>query len=196
MANLDRPNGFTPVGTLGGGSWQGKTRWYPVNTNTAADIATGDVVSLEANGNVELTAATAVCFGVVVGISIVPNAISDFGAGTLGGHGSLSLETNFFDKSAGIDKYALVAVGPDVLYEVQSAAGGAGQADVGANADLVGGASGTSRSIMELAAAGTGTAQFHIHDVVLRPDNELGSIWDRYVVSIHEYQFANALAGI
>ena len=198
MANIDRPNGFTPIGTISGGDWRGKVRSYATDANTAADLATGAVVVLEAAGNLEKSAGTGVALGVVVGVEPI-DRVSDFGSGA-NAHGTgLNLEDNFFDQSTGNYKRVLVAVGSDVLYEVQTVTGtggGGGVADIGTHGDGVGAASGTSRSIMELAAVGTGTAQWNVVDVVRRPDNALGSTHDRYIVSLHENQFADALAGI
>jgi hypothetical protein len=199
MANFNNPNGFTPVGTISGSNWQGKVRQYIANSDTAADLAIGDAVTMEAGGNLELAGAGGVVFGVVVGVKPV-DELSAFGEGSQAHVSGLNLEDNRFDKSAGVDKYVMVAVGPDVLYEVQGDETGNGIADIGSPGDLVGGASGTARSIQELDTsdvdAATTTSSFMVYDIVRRPDNEVGAANDRYIVAIHEYQFADAIGGI
>ena len=78
MANVDRPNGALPVGTLSGSPWQGAVRAYTLDGSHSA-IAVGDLVQMTSDGYLDVYAASEVGFiGVCVGI--LPAV-----AGTVGG---------------------------------------------------------------------------------------------------------------
>ena len=78
MANPDRANGFTPVGTLSGASWQGLVR-RAVMADTSADstanhgdIYIGTPIKLDGSGNaLPYEQADNNCAGVCVGIGVV-----------------------------------------------------------------------------------------------------------------------------
>ena len=44
MANADRPNGFTPIGTLSGADWAGKLRRVEFAVGDAVAAFTGDLI--------------------------------------------------------------------------------------------------------------------------------------------------------
>ena len=80
MANVDRPNGFRPVGHLSGGAYTGRVRKY-YSVNDALFL--GDIVEKEATGTASgsggyggvdrFDSATAdIAVGVVVGWEIDP----------------------------------------------------------------------------------------------------------------------------
>ena len=51
MANVDRPHGLRPVGTLSGASWNGQYRKFYTDTNAfLGDIVIQDAVAVAAKG--------------------------------------------------------------------------------------------------------------------------------------------------
>ncbi|RJO60806.1 MAG: hypothetical protein C4542_08130 [Dehalococcoidia bacterium] len=178
MANLDRVNGFKPVGTLSGG--KGSIGWIQkclVDEDDSTAVAVGDIVVL-ASGNESLgiptvaaSAAQDVPYGVVVGIE--------------NWDGSDSSVTQTLDKPryrpASVRGYALVAIAPDLVMEAQISTGGdLEDGDIGANADLVAGGVDTAAqtSGMELnyaTMAATNTLVFKIIELLPREDNALGA---------------------
>ena len=68
MANVDRPNGAVPVGTISGSPWQDAVRAYTLDGGHAA-IGTGDLVQMTSDGALDVYAAGEVTFiGVCVGV--------------------------------------------------------------------------------------------------------------------------------
>jgi hypothetical protein len=73
MANIDRPNGFHPEGTVSGASWTAKVRRYAVAarsdaTNNHGDIYLGDPVNLSTSGVITVANSGSDVLGVVVGV--------------------------------------------------------------------------------------------------------------------------------
>lgn len=183
MANVDRPNGFIPVGTVSGSPWSATVREYPVDSSNATAIFQGDAITLEADGNVTPAAAGGVILGICVGV--VPSRT--VAATEHPGYLPASTAGN-----------VLVAIGPDVIYEVQEdGVGGAlgGRAVVGSNIDHIAGSGSTTtgRSAHEIdsnTATAAGSAGFRIIDLVDRPDNDVTLTNARYLVRVHESHLA------
>lgn len=70
MANVDRPNGFSPAKSLIGADWNALVRQYDADAAKADPIGIGDPVTLAADGNVELAASGNTILGVAVGFGI------------------------------------------------------------------------------------------------------------------------------
>lgn len=181
MANVDRPNGFRPVGTLSGSPWQGAVRKYPVDASNATAIFEGDAVTLETDGNVTPAAAGGVILGICVGVVIDRSVAATEHPGYI---------------PASTAGYVLVCTAPDALYEVQedSVGGDLDAASVGANIDHIAGAgsattgqSGHEIDSSSLTAAGS--AGFRIVALSDRPDNAVGTN-AKWLVRVHESHFA------
>lgn len=200
--NADRPNGFVPIGTMSGSPWNGYVRYYECDAGEGTAIFIGDAVTLEADGKVAPAAAGEVVLGVCVGVpSHIPTATN----GSYGAHflssSSPDLKQNYSPAStAGV---IAVAIGPDVLYEVQEDGDTDPIAfeDIGSNVDLVAthaGSTTTGRSGQEIDSDShtAGTAQFRLVGFVDRPDNEQGDVDSlasndnaRWIVRINENHF-------
>lgn len=200
MANADRPNGLIPIGTKSGSAWTAQVREYPVDSNTAGNIAIGSPVVLEAGGNLELATAgaTNVILGVVVGFVPTGNADGD----NFLTSANLGVAEHPGYLPAATAGRALVAVGRDILYQAQMDTGTVVAATaVGARANLVGNSVSTTtgRSTAEIDSSGVGqdaTFQLQLHDYVRSPDNDLSVEHSKWIVSINLDQNANATAGI
>lgn len=168
MANLDRPNGFTPVGHKNGGVI--RTSEYKIAYNYATALYSGDAVIL-ASGYVNTAADdSAAILGVFAGCKYKNDAgeviFSPYWPGV-----ALS------DTAAVIT--ALVYTDPGILFEVQTDTGTASTiANVGVSYDIEKDHSGstvTGRSGMELDLGDTGTGQFTVFGIAERPDNAFGT---------------------
>lgn len=189
MANLNRPNGLTPIGTLDGSPFNGNIRVYPVAAGNGTAIFQGDAIILNDDGTVSPATAGAALLGVCTGV-IVNRAIA-----ATEHPGYLPAST------AG---YVEVCVGTDVLYEIaEDSVGGAMVAtNVGSNGDLVAGAGSTTTgrsghvldsSDVILNDATPASAQLRVIALVPRDDNAVGN-YARWIVRINESQ--NALGGL
>ena len=68
--NVDRPNGFTPVGTLSGGDWQASIRTYLMDGGHDA-IYVGDLIHMDADGYPDqYDAGDTQVIGVCVGVEV------------------------------------------------------------------------------------------------------------------------------
>lgn len=172
MANVDQPRGFWPVAHLLGGQIQ--MREYTVTTGQT--IYQGDPVMLVAAGTAQVIAATddVKCTG------IAAEYVSD-------------------SASAG-GKKIKVYDDPFIVFGVQSTTGQTpALTEVGASADMItyaAGSSTTKLSIMELAAASAQTAMFLVIGKVEEPNNAWGEHVDLLVIfNEHRYKGSGA-AGI
>ncbi len=180
MPNISRINGFTVIGTNGGGN-NGKVSVYYV-ASAADEILRGDVIKLggsaDANGipTADLCGATDVPVGICVGI--LPNKYDPAGNMT---NGSLVLDlpavTQIAASGAG---YILVADDPHIEMEVEASNGTPAVTDVGLNASHANGtrtaATTTSPAYLDFGTeATTSTLNFQILGLVRRVDNEMGA---------------------
>lgn len=187
MANADRPNGFTPIMLIDGSPFNGAVRKYSVDATNATAIFPGDAITLEADGNVTPAAAGGVVLGVCTGV-VVDRTIA------------ATEHPGYLPATTAGEIY--VAVGPNVLYEVQEdgLVSQLAATDVGANIDLIAGAGSTTtgRSAHELdsdTVTSAGSAQFRLVDYIRREDNEVGVANSRWIVRVHESHL-NATNGI
>lgn len=188
MANEDKPNGARPIGTYSGSSWCGKVRPYLAD-GSGDDIFVGDFVTLEADGFVNAANAAETLLGVCVGFQPAQagqtNGVTDHFAG----NSSFDLDKTYYDASVDGESWVMVAVGPDVLYEMQSD-GIITYLDKGNNAEIVATAGDATRGISQQevsSTTGTGTAQLRLVDPVNRTDNDITLANSRWIVSINEH---------
>lgn len=169
MANVDMPNGFTPVKYRSGHPYNGAARRY-YKSATAGIIGVGDPVikvtnSSDPEGGPEIVRATtgAAITGVVVGIEPVRSDLAKVGY-------LASADTG----------YVLVADDPDLLFEVQEVTGGTALAvtNIGEHIDSVAAVDadtviGRSKYEIDNAAVATDNTWI-IEELVKREDNVVG----------------------
>lgn len=182
MANVDRPNGLVPIGTIDGSPWNANVREHDVDSSNGTAIFPGDAVILEDDGNVAPYTGSSggnllgVCVGVKVDRSVAetehPGYLPASTAGTI-----------------------LVSTGSDVLYEIQEDNDSTAltSAAKGSNADVLAtaGSTTTGRSAHELDRStitdgSPGSAQLELIDYVDRVDNEAGD-FAKWIVRINEH---------
>lgn len=167
--NVDRPNGFTPVGTLNGSDWAASIRTYTMDATHDA-IFIGDLINFNADGYPDqYDAGETQVFGVCVGVEV------DRG---------LNVATEFPGYlPANVAGKIRVATDPFLLMEVQEdgVGGQLALADVNLNIEVIdgGGSTTTGLSGHEIdtsTAATTNTLPLRIVALVDRADNQLGSV--------------------
>lgn len=180
MANTSRINGFTVVGTNGGGN-NGKVNVYYV-ASAADEILRGDVIKLGGTADVngiptaDLAGAGDVPIGICVGI--LPNKFDPAGGMTTG---SLVLDIPAAAQIAASGAgYILVADDPHIEMEVEASNGTPTAADIGLNASHANGTrdatTRTSPAYLDFGTeATTSTLNFQILGLVRRVDNEMGA---------------------
>ena len=194
MANADKPNGFTPIGTLSGADYHGKMRRvaFAAGDSTAAYV--GDLVKLtgttDASGKIPVVAQSAAAdasIGVLVSLDI---DASDEG----------TLNTPL-TRPASKARTGHVLFGQDVLYKIQEdSVGNAIEiTEAGLNCNvIVGSGSDVTGSGMELdstSAANTSSLNVRLHHIYDSPDNALGDNAE-WVVSINASQEALNQTGV
>lgn len=194
MANADKPNGLTPIGTLSGADYHGKLRRVAFAVGDSVACFVGDIVKLtgtvDATGKIPVVAQSGVSdasIGVLVSL--------DFDASNEG-----SLITPL-TRAALTARTGLIAYGQDILYTVQEDSDGNAIeiTEAGLNCDVVvGTGSDVTGSAMELDSTSAGTSSgllLRLHNVHDSPDNALGNN-ARWVVSINASQEALNQTGI
>lgn len=183
MANVDRPNGAIPVGTLSGSPWQSSVQQFTLDGSHAA-IAVGDLVQMTADGYLDVYAAGETGFiGVCIGILAAP---ADTVGGIYGEHYLGSTDPTLAgpdarNSAANATDTILVVTAPDVILEMQEDGDtdSLELADVGSNIEIInaGVDSTTGNSTMEIDSnthATTNTLPLRLLGLVQRPGNELG----------------------
>lgn len=167
--NVDRPNGFIPVGTLSGGDWTASIRTFTMDAGHDA-IFIGDLVHFDADGYLDQydagdTQVVGVCVGVEVNRGL--NAKTEHPG---------YLDTNIAGKIR-------VACDPLLLMEVQEDGDTTALvlADINRNIEIIdgGGSTTTGVSGMELNSDSnntTNTLPLRIVGLVDRADNQLASV--------------------
>ena len=194
MANLDKPSGLTPIGTLSGADWKGQLRRVAFAAGDSVACFIGDRVKLtgttDATGKLPIVAQCALtdaAIGVLTGLE--PNGADE---------GSLS-KTH---RLASTERTAFVVMGGDILYSIQedSVGNDIEITEAGLNCEVVVGTGNaiTGISASELdstSAASTSTLAVRLHHVIDAPDNELGTN-ARWAVSLNDYQGDRQQTGI
>lgn len=169
MANSNNPTGFRPFRHLGGGVI--RTQRFQINTSGTTGyndtIRRGDLVSLNADGTIELTANNSgVCLGSFYGCEYTASDGSQVYAQQWTASTSIKSGTLI---------YANVFVDPMISYEVQATT--AAQADVGLVCDVVAGtgSSVTEQSGSYIDQSDTTNGVARIINIIDRPDNATGA---------------------
>lgn len=188
MANVDRPNGATPIGRLG--SVQTFTlRKIAVDASNGTAIFKGDFVKREDDGNAAPAAAGNAIYGVCIGVVVNRSVAATEHPGYL---------------PASTAGNILVIVDKDALYEIQED-GNMTTAVIGSNGDIVAGAGSTTtgRSAHELDSSDVTTndgsaasAQLRVIDVVDSPDNDGALANAKWIVMINEHQLDLGSVGL
>ena len=213
MANVNKPNGFSPVESLlGVGGWNQQGRLYAIPTSdTSNSYAIGDCVMSAAGSDTNGVryvakwtgaATTSVLpLGIVVGIRVADPGVSLVGT-------SLSLENAFIAAGTRTNvRYLYVVDDPFVLFEAQFDATGATQAQMSLNSSVTITANQTSLSpsvpystMVLTGPAVTATLPIRLLGAVQRIDNQVTSGASPYVRVLckwnyHEYGTIGSASG-
>jgi len=183
MANVDSPNGFTPLRHMTGGTI--RMEEMPIAKETAAAIFSGDVVMMVAAGHIKVgtaTSGTAAC-GIFAGCKFT-NAAGEVKYSKYWPAAQATL--------GDADAVGYVYADPNITFAVQTTGTGA-FADNGALLDLTAtaGSTNTGRSAMELNQAASSEDQFRQIGLVNKPGNAWGANAEVEVV-FHEHIRLNA----
>ena len=184
MANVSRPRGLSPVGTLTGASYNEQGQLFAVANDATNTYAIGDIVTSstgsDANGIAyvtKMTADTSLPLGVIVGIRPVDPGVSLQGL-------NVDLTKLYLSQSSGL-RYIYVITDPNVVYEIQ-ADGSMAQTSVGNEYLFTNITSGSSTTGLSQATLGSATAvgngnqgQMRVVDLGQGVDNAWG---DSYTV--------------
>ena len=192
MANIDRPNGFRPVGHLSGGGFTGRVRkYYSVNDN----LFLGDLVEKEATG-------TASGSGGYPGVDRMDSGTADILVGCVVGWEINPDSLNAMHHAASATLAVYINDDPMTIYEGQCD-GTLAVTDIGLNADVTLGAGSTTTgaSGMEIAASGAATTiatPLKIMGLVEREDNDVASANANWLVmlNLHAYKNEGGTTGI
>jgi len=185
MANVDRPNGFRPVGHLSGGAFTGRTRkYYSVNDN----LFLGDIVEKEATG-------TASGSGGYPGVDRFDSATADIAVGVVVGWEINPDSLTALHHAASTSLAVYINDDPMTIYEGQCD-GTLAVTDIGLNADVTigSGSTTTGASNMEIAASGAATTQatpLKIMGLVEREDNDVASANANWLVMLNLHAYKN-----
>lgn len=189
-ANVDRPNGLFPIGTIDGSPYNGKATKRPVDSSNGTAIFIGDAVILEDDGNCAPYTGSSggVLLGVCVGVEVDRSVAKTEHPGYL---------------PASTAGYIYVTEGPDMLYIVQDDGGATPTtAIVGSNADVAStagstttGTSGHELLMSSLTDASPGSAQLRIVDYVHSEDNDPTAVNAKWIVSLNE-NFYDSTTGL
>jgi hypothetical protein len=205
MANVNKPNGFSPVGNLLGGKWNEQGRVYAIPTSdTTNSYAIGDCVMSASGSDVNgirniqkwggATTTSALPLGIIVGIRVADSSVSLVGT-------TLDLTQTYIPAGTRTTvRYVYVVDDPFVLFEAQFNATGATQAQLSMNAAVTISAANqtslsTSSPFSDMVLSGpavTATLPIRLLGAVQRVDNEVTSAASPYVrvlckFNYHEY---------
>jgi len=186
MANVDRPNGFRPVGHLSGGAFTGRVRKY-YSVNDALFL--GDLVEKEGTG-------TASGSGGYPGVDRFDNATDDIAVGVVVGWeiDPDNLGAKHHASSTSLAVY--INDDPMTIYEAQADDASLAVTAIGQNADVVLGAGSTTTgaSGMEIdGSSGVTTiaTPLKLMGLVEREDNDVSSANARWLVMINMHAYKN-----
>ena len=199
MANVDRPSGLKPVGTIGAANWNGKVNMYVVNSANDTAIFVGDLVKLAGTGG----DSGEMSFGLdTEGLpEILQSAAGDKSVGVVVGF--LPNQDNLMQKYAPSEnrRVALVSDDPNTVYEIQEVTGGTAltSAEIGLNANVIVAAGNTVTGLsgMELdntQEASTAGFNCQILGLAKRVDNVLGE-HAKWLVKLNDHEFSVGQTG-
>lgn len=202
MANVDRPNGLTPVKMISGAPWNGQVNMYLLPSSDGTATFIGDLVKLAGSAG---SAGTVVNGYDVEGMpTIAQSAAGDLHVGVVVGF--LPNQDNLTQRhrAASTNRIALVADDPNTIFEIQEVSGGTAltAAEVGLNANVVVGTGNatTGLSAMELnngSEATTADLDLKILGMSPRPDNAIGEHCKWLVqINTHSYSSSAGVTGL
>jgi len=119
MANVSRPRGLSPVGTVTGAAYNEQGQLFAVANDATNTYAIGDIVTYaggsDTNGIAyvtKMTADTSLPLGVIVGIRPADPGVSLQGT-------NIDLSKIYLSQSSGL-RYIYVITDPNVVYEAQA----------------------------------------------------------------------------
>ena len=174
MANVDRPNGFIPVGTLSGAPVSGLIR--AIGVTDAADMFVGDALNL-ASGLAAVAASNDAAFlGVAVGFGKKVNGVASMA------YNAADLNTRYYDDSANThtDWVVFYAPADDVIFEVQTATALTKLPGDTMDLSATAGSTTTGNSLHE--ATTSSAADLTVIAVPQLVDNVSTEVWGRYHV--------------
>lgn len=189
MANVDRPNGLTPVRHLSGGTIRANV--YSIAAAYGTKIHSGSLVSMTGTGrNIALSDTDGPAVGVFAGCEYVDV------------NGDVQFRPYWPAPGAvatGTTVKAFVFDDPQIVFEIQ-ADEDVVEADIGQLADVVvgTGSDSTGRSATELDSSDIGSAGLlKILGLVDRPDNAYGDQAKvEVLINLHTYRPADGLAAV
>lgn len=200
MANVDRPNGLRPVGTLGAANWSGKVGTYAVASDDTTAIFVGDLVKLAGTAG----EAGETVFGMdVEGVpEITQAAAADKAVGVVVGFSPLQSDLMIKHRQASQARLAYVSNDPDTIYEIGESSDGTALTSAtgpgnNANVEVAAGNTVTGQSGMTLdntTEAATAGLNLQILGLVKRPDNAYG-VSARWLVKINDHEFSVGQTG-
>lgn len=186
MANVNRINGFRPVGTLSGAPWTARVQRMYHAAGSNLNLNVGDLVTLSGTADAQGVPGAVIATqgdanpiaGVIVGIE--PSTVEN-------------LRYNYMP--AATNGYVLVCTDPNVILEAQASSAIA-VSSVGANANMVqtvDQASSMGQSGQQVNGTvvtdSTTTSQLKIIGFPQRPDNEVASTSNKVLVMINNHVF-------
>lgn len=193
MANVNSPFGLSPIGTLAGGPWTGRSTVYTIPANQGTAVGIGDPIltlgtgTTNADGTVtpdcKIAATTDVFNGVVV--AVLPDT-----------------RDSTIYRAASTLRRVLVCDDPEALFVVQEGTGGTAltSSKINQNISLAIGSPSTvtgrsGATIDNSTVQTTNTLAMKIMGFYPAPDNAIGDSC-RWIVKINRSRFADQLAGV
>jgi hypothetical protein len=189
MANVDRPNGFSPVKTFSGAPWTSMIR--TIGVADGADIFVGDALKTASGLAAASTAHADVIIGVAVGFGKVGSDGSPFGM-----FNPINLNTpQYYDDSASTHTEWVCYYVPvnDVLFEAQFD-GTPTTPVIGQGYGLVytAGNTTTGQSAQEIDGDDVTDMDVQIVEFVRKPGNDWTAAHGRVLVKFDDYAFPKA----
>lgn len=193
MANVNRPNGFSPVNDRNGANWNSQANLYYIVSTDPNQYNIGDLVKSTAGGDangvpaiVKDTAGTATERGVIVGFMVDPNNLNITNVPATKTH----------------DYYAYVVDDPNTVFECtdDGNAGWSAAAAIGKNCSVTV-ANPTSpqmlsASVLKYSTLGTAnTLNIKILGAKVSPDNSPGP-YCRWLVKINLHELGTGTSGV
>ena len=181
MANVDAPQGFIPLRHLTGGVI--RPQEYPIANSLAANLASGDLVTLGTSGTVERASAGGTALGVFYGVEYIDNSTGDVKFSKVWNTGTTI--------KANTAATALVYDDPNITYKVQCN-GTFANANVGELANVTIGTFnstfGYSTDELDISTLATTAKVLRILRLVDEPNNAVGADADvEVVINLHLY---------
>lgn len=178
MANVDRPNGFTPIKTLSGAPWTSMVR--STGPADGEDIFVGDIVNLESGLADPAATNDSSLLGVVVGVG----KVNDMSQEKVGMFNPDNLMLRYYDDSASTHTDYIIHYVPvdDVVFEAQTAT--ALTLVPGDTCDLSDAAGDATSGISRQEITTDSNSDFTVVEVPNLVDNDNTLVWGRYWVMV------------